>query len=134
MTLQSRMNKVNKVSQSATLIHQASKLRRSYRVDSVRDSKPYQVQLEWSKEDGIPTVTGKLFSFETKYFQFNHPANSCQTVCYQVLGSIKAAAKSEGKIISFCDSFNKAVKLLNFGGQLVKIRNMDNGIVWGVVR
>lgn len=146
MTIKTRMTKVNKVAQAALLIHTSNytynhelgKLviapRRSYHVNSVRDDKPYQVFIELTKEDNILTINAKLYSFEAKYHLWQHPANVCGVVCYQVLGAIKAAAKAEGKAVSFCETFEDMVKLLNFGGVPLKIRNMGRGTVWGVVR
>lgn len=131
MTIQSRMTKINQVSTTATELPGSYVKSRYYHLNSVRDDKPYQVKWRYSIEDGIVTLNTKLFSFEV---QFEHPANHCQTVCYQVLGAIKQCAKAEGKVISFCETFEDAVRLLNFGGQLVKIRNLGQGIVWGVVR
>lgn len=130
MTLQSRMTKVNQIAQSARELPGSYKKSRFYRMDSVRTGKPYQAGWRYSKEDGIVTLNTWLYSFHIS----EHPANTCQTIAYQVLGAIKAQAASEGKTVSFCDSFDKAVRLLNFDGQLIKIRNKGQGIVWGVVR
>ena len=146
MTIQSRLPKINTVAQQATLVYTSDKSYshklgksytkpvRTYHVDSLRDDKPYQVRWELTKEDGIITFKTGLWSFEAKYHNWQHPANHSQYICYQVLGAIKAAAIAQGKTISFCDSFDKAVKLTNFGGQLVKITNKGNELVWGVVR
>ncbi len=60
--------------------------------------------------------------------------NSNGAVCFHSLAAIEDRVKWQGKELSLTDSFNDAVKLLNFGGQLVKIEGQGSGEVWGVVR
>jgi hypothetical protein len=62
--------------------------------------------------------------------------NSNGTVCYHCLAAIKDRVGRRDKQLSLPENgeFNSAVKLLNFGGQLVKIVNQNGKAVWGTVR
>lgn len=62
--------------------------------------------------------------------------NSNSTVCKHSLAAIKNRVRMAGKILSLPKNgeFISAVKLLNFGGQLIKITNQNGKSVWGVVR
>jgi hypothetical protein len=62
--------------------------------------------------------------------------NSNGTVCYHCLAAIKDRVGRRDKVLSLPENgkFNSAVKLLNFGGQLVKIVNQNGKAVWGTVR
>ncbi len=141
MTIKNRLSKINKVANDKrTLqIHDGGN-RKSYQVYSTRTNTPYQVFVEWSKSS-ILSVKAQLYTFDHKSQinqRGNHIVDFCKTtVCYQALGVLKAAAKVAGKVLSVClgkDSYKNAKRLLNFGGQLVKITNLGNGVVWAVVR
>lgn len=134
MTIQTRKPKLNQMLDTVNEIYRRNDKHRVYSVTSLTSGKPYQVITDWSCEDGTVTINCKLFSFEAKY-QFNHPANNSQHICCQFLASVKWAARQAGKVLSIPDSgsFKDAKRLLNLGGQLVRIVN-QNGVVWGVAR
>jgi hypothetical protein len=141
MSLKSRLPKINAVAKapSTRLIHKPSQFKRVYHADSVRTGKPYQVILKWSK-NGTLILDVSLFTYDHKEatdkrdnLGGNHPANFNVTVCYQCLGVAKRMAKENHKILSLCKDYDIAKKLLNFGGELVQIRN-QNGVQWATVR
>lgn len=113
-------------------IHSSSKLSQVWHIDSIRTGKPYQVRLEWSKPNGVKTLTGELISFDPQ--EQPHPANQSKTVCYQVLACAKRMAQEAGKILSLCKSKEAALNLLRFGGELVAIKNQNGAVVWATVR
>ncbi len=139
MTIKNRLNKINQVANdNRTLqIHDSGNGRKSYQVYT---DAPYQVFVEWSKSS-ILSVKAQLYTFNHKdqiNQRGNHIVDYCKTtVCYQALGALKAAAKLAGKVLSVClgkDGYKNAKRLLNFGGQLVQIRNLGQGVVWAVVK
>jgi hypothetical protein len=142
MTLKSRLPKINQIAQSPTtrLIHKPNEFKKIYHADSVRTGKPYQVILEWSK-NGTLILDVSLYTFDHKEatdrrdrLSGNHPANFNRTVCYQCLGTAKKMARENGRILSLCKDYQSAKKLLNFGGELVRIVNSNGGTVWATVR
>lgn len=129
-----RKDKVLKAVKSPTTrkIHSSSKFSQVWYINSVRTGKPYQVQLTWSKVNGVKTLTGELISFDPN--EQPHPANQSHTVCYQVLAAAKKMAREAGKTLSLCKSKEAAQNLLRLGGELIVIRNQSNGIVWTIIR
>ncbi len=137
-----RLDKINAVANDSRTqqIHNSGNGRKSYQVYSTRTGQPYQVFVEWSKSS-ILSVKAQLYTFDHKNQvnqRGNHLVDYCKTtVCYQALGALKKAAKLAGKQLAIClgkDSYKNAKRLLNFGGQLVKISNLGQGVVWAVVR
>ncbi len=142
MTIKNRLSKINAVAndERTRQVHDSGNGRKSYQVYSTRTDAPYQVLVEWSKSV-VLEVKAQLYTFNHKEKinqRGNHPVDFCKTtVCYQALGALKAAAKVAGKVLSVClgkDGYKNAKRLLNLGGQLVKISNLGNGVVWAVVR
>lgn len=134
MSLQSRLSKINQIANASTTrqIYVRNKCHKAYYCESLRNGNPFQVILNWSKQNGILTLTASLFSYEPK--EQPHPANKSHTLCYQVLGIAKRMAKEAGKILSLCKSEEAARNLLRLGGQLVKIQNQNGAVVWATVR
>ncbi len=137
-----RLDKINAVANDnrTRQIHDGGNGCKSYQVYSTRTDAPYQVFVEWSKSS-ILSVKAQLYTFDHKdqiNQRGNHPVDYCKTtVCYQALGALKAAVKVAGKVLSVClgkDGYKNAKRLLNFGGQLVRISNLGNGVVWAVVK
>lgn len=62
--------------------------------------------------------------------------NSNGTVCKHCLAAINDRIRRAGKQVSWPEDgeFSSAVKLLNSGGQLVKVRNQNGVARWGIVR
>lgn len=134
MTVQTRKPKINQILKNTREIYRRNWYHRVYSVKS--DDKPYQVITDWSiSADKVITIRCKLFSFEAKYFQFRHPANISQSVCSHFLASVKLAARQAGKVLSLPKDgeYKSAKRLLNLGGNLVRVTN-GNGVIWGVVR
>lgn len=142
MSIKSRMNKINHIADTTTLVYKRNKFHQVWYCDSVRTGKPYQVICDWSNAGGIKTLKVELFSYDLKETMpayknrpaIVHPANLSKTVCYQCLGVAKAMAKASGKVLSLCKSREAAENLLRFGGQLVNIVNLSGGSVWATVR
>lgn len=134
MSLQTRLSKINSLANAPTtqLVYTRNQFHKGYYCESLRTGDPFQVILDWSKSNGILTLTASLFSYNPK--EQPHPANQSRFLCYQILGVAKRMAKEAGKILSFCKSEQAARNLLRLGGQLVKIQNQNGSIVWGTVR
>jgi hypothetical protein len=139
MSIKSRMRDINAL--AGQPIRQVSKFQsksrkmffRTFHVDSVHhDDKSYQVQLGWGKKNGQKFITGKLIGYD--WLQDQHPANKSQSICYQVLALVKALAAKKGYQVSFSENEAHARKLLNFGGELIKISNPAGAMVWAVYR
>lgn len=140
MAIQTR--KINSIARLASLVyasdksyrHSTGKLYcrpvRAYHVVSPNSDTPYQVKWQLTKENDIVTFKVEMWTYSGE----RHISSISRVITDLMKGAIKAAARSEGKTISFCKTFEAAVKLLNFGGTLVQIRNMGNGVAWGVVR
>lgn len=139
MNIKARINKINQIAESETTqqIFSNDKMRRAYKVNSTRTDEPLQVKVDWSKGSEL-TAKVQLYTHNHKE-QVNDAGNhrvdfNNSTVCYQALGILKFAAKQAGKCLSLAENKVNAIRLLNFGGELVKIVNLGGGVVWGVVR
>jgi len=135
MTIKQRLDKIKQVAKTARQVFDNRKGRKVYRVDSTRTGKPYQVMANWQTSNEVKV---SLYTFDHKEQvnqSGNHTVDFCRsTVCYQALGALKFEAKQAGKILSLCENKTNAKRLLNFGGELIKIINLGGGVVWGVVR
>ena len=62
--------------------------------------------------------------------------NNNGTVCYHSLAAIEMRASVNGKnlVLPKDGELSSAIRLLNFGGQLVKLTNEKGNSKWGVVR
>lgn len=129
-----RRDKITQALNSPTtrLVYSRDKSHKVYFIESIRTSKPYQVILDWTSQDSIPTLKAELFSYDIK--EMPHPANSSKYLCYQCLAAAKKMAKEAGKILSLCKSKKAALNLLRLGGQIIKIVNPAGSIVWATVR
>jgi len=141
MSIKDRLPKINKVAKAKTTLFNnpeySKGVKKTYIVNSVRNDAPYQVFVEWSKQETLEVKT-QLYTFAHKEqvtARGNHRVDFCKTtVCYQALGALKWAAQQAGKILSLCECKANAVKLLTFGGELVKITNLGGGFVWATIR
>ena len=106
------------------------------------NGKLYQVSLDWSCANGVKTCDVALFTFDHKEAlpnkigkPDNHPSNySKGKLAYPIVEVIKNTAKQNGKTVSICTSKKSAIKLLNFGGELIKIVKPNGQITWATVR
>lgn len=107
-----------------------------YHVDIPRRPKQVQVNL----------TNGRRFTaFEykpvCKKYHPNQPLECCEgnnngTLCYHALAAIEMRARVNGKklVLPKDGELSSAIKLLNLGGQLVKLTNEADNSKWGVVR
>jgi len=109
-----------------------------YHVEGI-SGKPYQLTIKW-----LPACTNlrprrKVFNIKTDLYTFDHkeqphPSNFSKALTYLHKAAIKKAAMQKGKTVSFCKDFQSARRLLNFGGDLIRITNLKNGVLWGVIK
>jgi len=135
MTLKTRLPKINKMVQSIYCVtHRGSAKRRSYTVHSPTSGKPYQVHTRWSMSvDKVLTIECGLYDYAL-IGNFVHPANFSKSICSQFLASMKWAANQAGKVLSLCETFTDAKRLLRFGGQLVRVTNYKGATLWATIR
>lgn len=136
MSVKTRKQKINKIAKQARQIFDNRKGRIAYRVDSLTDGRPLQVVTEVYRNGVLQAKVSQYdYAHKRQYNERgNHKADFSKYVCYQALDSLKARAKSAGKVLSLCDNYKSAKRLLNFGGELIKISNLGNGVVWGTLR
>lgn len=155
----SRLHKINKVANDSKTYETSSPRRETTRkgisgivkswmvysidptetIPGVKYRKPHNVKIFWHYENGVKVGDVQMITYTPEDMiegQWGmHKANdSSHTLCYQMLGALKYAAKKANKSISFCDSERKAKKLLNFGGEMIILRVAGGGTVWAVVR
>ncbi len=131
MSLQSRSQKIHKVSQteSTRLFHRRQRQSTGvwyevWHVDSVNSNATYQVKIEWVWRDGIQVIKSQLIS----HLNDNpHPANNCGTICYHILGVLKKKAILAGKEIHFSHTLENAKKA---GGQVMRVVNLAGKGEW----
>jgi len=137
VTVKARLPKINQAAKTASLVFDNRKGRIVYYVESVRTGEPFQVITEVFRNECLQAkVQLYVYNFgEQVNERGNHKVDFCETtVCYQGLGALKARAKASGKILSVCKSHEAALRLLRFGGEIIKISNLGGGVVWGTVR
>ena len=62
----------------------------------------------------------------------NCPGNERHTVCYHGLGALYRSFKDSGKLISFFETYQSAVRMA-FNGKIVKVKSANgNGFVWAM--
>lgn len=137
-------DKVQKAYKAKTtmLVYARNKAHKVYHIDSIGSGQPYQIFLDWEKKSGVLTLRTYVWSYDPKlcHPKFDnlpkkeHPANYNKTICHMSLAAAKKAARDAGKVLSVCKSLAIAKKLLNLGGQLVRITNMSGASVWATVR
>lgn len=137
MSLKTRRNKINKMVDTVSEIYRRNPKHRVYSVTSSTSQEPYQVTTDWSNDDNVLSIACELYTYDFKAQVDDlghHKADYSKYICSQFLAVVRWAGKQKGKVVSFCESYQDAVKLLNFGGQLVRVTNLNGSVVWGTVR
>ena len=102
----------------------------------------YDVELSHCQEtivtpDGKKDITVLMASCKTDTGQGGEskcPGNYRHTVCYHSLGALWHSFKNVGKLITFYETYEAAVKM-QFGGKVYKIESADGpGYLWATVK
>ena len=147
MCVKSRKEKIIKQSEWVQFVCKFNQTT-TYGLNSLSDKGIiYNINLTWTKEkiselDLSYLVANVTCHQVTAKYIYGPNKNSCMmpclgnshTVCYHSLAVLYKLAKDKNKTISFFDKFKEAFNYSNLGGQLIKIKNDHNGIVWGVIK
>lgn len=134
MSIKSRKQKILQAASTACI------------VKTDKNGHPKTIRIKGSKDNyqvnfkiGVGQVEGiDYFVFEASCVKLNGwhdcKGNSNGYVCYHSLAGLQKRAQWSGKKLILVKSFQSAVNLLNFGGQLIKISSTQGeGYCWGVV-
>lgn len=140
MSVTARIKNINKVAKITQFVSDNGNGKEVYLTYSTRTNEPWQIFVERLKP-AKNALRVKVQSYpynhkeQTIQHPYNHPVDRCKTtVSYQALAALKFAAKKSGKVLSFCENYQNAKNLLHFGGKLVKIENLGQGVVWATIR
>lgn len=121
---------------NASLVFDNHRGRKVYQVHSPTDNRLLQVTTEVHR-NGV--LQAKVWQYDYDYKQQfnkrgNAPSDFGKGIDYKALNALRQRAKDAGLVLSLCNSYQAALRLLRFGGELVQIRNLGKGVKWGTLR
>ncbi len=139
MTVKTRLPKIKQASKNVIRTLKASSSKSSYDVISLSNpAVHYQMKTEYASKLRVEDIEYSMF-YVTCQKVTGHGMEDCKgnnngAVCYHSLAAIMKRANESGKKLVLVDTFLDAVRLLSFGGQMVKVEGQGTGAVWGTVR